>query len=149
MDSKPLKLSYEVNLEPGETLVLPPSIANIGAGHWVVTVEPIDDGGNDLSLPRISGSDVMASAPFAVVKSDGSQVPFDRNEVASEIVRACAGLDCQAERLSALVDRIEDDLIRRNARHIKSDDIKEMILDGLQELSDAAYIRYALGKREF
>jgi len=147
MDSKPLKLSYEVNLEPGESLVLPPSMANVGPGHWVVTVEPVEEETDDFSLPRIRNS--AMSAPFAVVKQDGSQVPFDRNEVASEIVRACAGLDCRADKLSALVDRIEHDLVCRNARHIKSDDIKEMILDGLQELSDAAYIRYALGRREF
>ncbi|MEO0853896.1 MAG: ATP cone domain-containing protein [Cyanobacteria bacterium J06648_11] len=148
MDSKPLKLSYEVNLEPGETLVLPPSLANIGPGHWVVTVEPVD-ATNDLSLPRISSGALATSAPFAVVKNDGSQVPFDRNEVASEIVRACAGLDCKTDKLAALVDRIEEDLVRRNALHVKSDDIKDMIMDGLQELSDAAYIRYALGQREF
>ncbi|MEO0801105.1 MAG: ATP cone domain-containing protein [Cyanobacteria bacterium J06642_2] len=145
MDTKPLKLSYEVNLEPGEPLVLPPSLVNVGPGHWVVTVEPVDDGS---PVTGQASERDLSSAAFAVVKRDGSQEPFDRNAIASDIVRACAGIAVQPEAISSLVENIEERLLRRNARHVKAEDISDMILGGLQELSDAAYIRYALGQRE-
>jgi hypothetical protein len=36
------KLSYEVELAPGETLQLPQRIADsVGPGQWLVTIEPL------------------------------------------------------------------------------------------------------------
>jgi hypothetical protein len=38
-------LAYEIELQPGERLSLPPSLLNaVGPGRWVVTVEPAGDG---------------------------------------------------------------------------------------------------------
>ena len=37
-----VKLTYEIELEPGEKLVLPPALADsIGAGRWLITVRPL------------------------------------------------------------------------------------------------------------
>jgi hypothetical protein len=42
MNSKVLNLTYEVELQAGEKLSLPDSLlASIGAGRWVVTIQPI------------------------------------------------------------------------------------------------------------
>ena len=42
MNSKVLNLTYEVELQAGEKLSLPDSLLNsIGAGRWVVTIQPI------------------------------------------------------------------------------------------------------------
>jgi hypothetical protein len=42
MQSQPVNLSYEIELEPGETLALPPELAtSVGAGRWLVTIQPI------------------------------------------------------------------------------------------------------------
>ncbi|MBW4514144.1 MAG: hypothetical protein KME11_02835 [Timaviella obliquedivisa GSE-PSE-MK23-08B] len=42
MNNKVLNLTYEVELQAGEKLSLPDSLLNnIGAGRWVVTVQPI------------------------------------------------------------------------------------------------------------
>lgn len=39
----PVKLTYEIKLEPGEKLELPSSVAeSIGPGHWIITVERVD-----------------------------------------------------------------------------------------------------------
>jgi hypothetical protein len=36
-------LSYEIELQPGERLTLPPALLNaVGPGRWVVTVEPAE-----------------------------------------------------------------------------------------------------------
>ena len=41
MKSQPLSLTYEIELQPGETLTLPPEIAtSIGAGSWIITIQP-------------------------------------------------------------------------------------------------------------
>ena len=37
-----VKVTYEVELEPGENLELPASLAgSIGPGHWLITVERV------------------------------------------------------------------------------------------------------------
>lgn len=42
MKSQPIKLTYEIDLQPGERLVLPPELtASIGAGRWLVTIQPV------------------------------------------------------------------------------------------------------------
>lgn len=41
MQSQPVNLSYEIELEPGETLALPPELTtSVGAGRWLITIQP-------------------------------------------------------------------------------------------------------------
>ena len=42
MKSQPIKLTYEIELQAGEALVLPPELtASVGAGCWLITIQPI------------------------------------------------------------------------------------------------------------
>jgi len=42
MRSQPVKLTYEIDLQPGERLALPPELtASLGAGRWLVTIQPV------------------------------------------------------------------------------------------------------------
>ncbi len=42
MKSTVVSLTYEIELQPGEQLVLPESLVkNLGAGRWIVTVQPV------------------------------------------------------------------------------------------------------------
>jgi D-lyxose ketol-isomerase len=42
MRSQPVKLTYEIELEPGEALTLPPELtASVGAGCWLITIQPV------------------------------------------------------------------------------------------------------------
>ncbi len=44
MQSQPVNLSYEIELEPGETLALPPELTtSVGAGRWLITIQPARD----------------------------------------------------------------------------------------------------------
>ena len=38
-------LAYEIELQPGEKLALPPALVDsVGAGHWVITIRPVGNG---------------------------------------------------------------------------------------------------------
>ena len=42
MRSQQVLLTYEIDLQPGELLALPPELtASIGAGRWLVTIQPV------------------------------------------------------------------------------------------------------------
>jgi D-lyxose ketol-isomerase len=41
MKSQLVKLTYEIDLQPGEQITLPPELtASIGAGRWLITIQP-------------------------------------------------------------------------------------------------------------
>jgi hypothetical protein len=41
MRSQPVNLTYEIELQHGETLTLPPELtASVGAGRWLLTIQP-------------------------------------------------------------------------------------------------------------
>jgi hypothetical protein len=43
MKDQLLRLTYGVELPPGENLTLPPAlVASVAAGRWLVTIEPAD-----------------------------------------------------------------------------------------------------------
>ncbi len=53
MRSQSVKLSYEIDLQPGELLALPPELtASVGAGRWLVTIQPVS--APPVSLPTRS-----------------------------------------------------------------------------------------------
>ncbi len=42
MQNQPLELTYEIELKPGERLMLPDALVNsVGPGRWLVTVQPL------------------------------------------------------------------------------------------------------------
>jgi hypothetical protein len=42
MQSQLVKLSYEIELQPGEPLTVPPELtASVGAGRWLITIQPV------------------------------------------------------------------------------------------------------------
>ena len=51
MRSQPVNLTYEIDLQPGEVLNLPPElIAKIGAGRWLVTIQPVSSPSGSLLI---------------------------------------------------------------------------------------------------
>ncbi len=56
MRSQPVHLTYEIDLNPGETLTLPPELtASIGAGRWLITIQP---------APSLAPSSVRSHSAF-------------------------------------------------------------------------------------
>ena len=44
MNSQLERLIYNIELEPGEKLTLPPELIDcVGEGHWTITVQPAND----------------------------------------------------------------------------------------------------------
>jgi hypothetical protein len=51
MQSNLVNVTYEIELQPGEKLALPSTLVDvIGAGRWVVTIQPSDDITNALPI---------------------------------------------------------------------------------------------------
>lgn len=85
-----------------------------------------------------------------VVKRDGSQELFDRKKLGESLVRAVGKFFASPSYLEELVSEVEEEAYKRAEENaIRSVDIGEMILDGLAEKNEVAYIRFASVYRNF
>jgi len=79
-----------------------------------------------------------------VIKRDGRREPFDREKLLRGIQIACAKRPIPAAALERLVERIEARLQALGKPEIPSRQIGDLVIAGLKELDEIAYIRYAI-----
>ena len=84
-----------------------------------------------------------------VVKRDGRREPFDRLKIVAGVRKAVEKRPVSSEKIEALVDEIENELMERSAKEINSTEIGEMVMNRLKDLDDVAYVRFASVYRQF
>ncbi len=84
-----------------------------------------------------------------VVKSDGRRELFDRKKIRKGIEKACEKRPVSVEKIEEMVNHIERDIRKGGDREVNTEVIGEKIMDGLKELDQVAYIRFASVYRRF
>lgn len=85
---------------------------------------------------------VINTTPL-LVKQDGSREEFDREKLARGVRVACAKRKVSAADIERLVGSVETDLRQMGKPEINSRVIGELVLAGLKEIDQVAYLRYA------
>ncbi len=98
---------------------------------------------------RFTTYETIEIAPIIVVKKNGDRQPYSRNKLKAGILNACAKRPVPIEKIDKLVDDIEKKLANSLEQEIKSSVIGEYVMEGLKNLDDVAYIRFAAVYREF
>lgn len=93
---------------------------------------------------RFSTVERAIASRLQVIKHDGRREPFDRDKLLEGIRVACAKRPIPSERLEGLVDRIEAELTNRGKAEVSSKTVGDMVIAGLKEIDQVAYIRYAI-----
>lgn len=75
-----------------------------------------------------------------VIKRDGSRQPFDRAKVDRSIRHACGKRPIDDERIRSMIDRV---VLRLDGREVPSGEVARLVMDELQKVDQAAYIRFA------
>lgn len=84
-----------------------------------------------------------------VIKNDGSRELFNRTKLLAGLHRACEKTPVTNIQLEALVARVENELYDRGEPEVPSREIGELVIDGLADLSEVAYVRFASVYRRF
>jgi transcriptional repressor NrdR len=79
-----------------------------------------------------------------VVKADGTREEFDREKLLRGIRISCAKRPVSAADIDRLVGEIEANLQSMGRAEVSSRVIGDMVIAGLKELDQIAYIRYAI-----
>ncbi|HSQ63082.1 MAG TPA: transcriptional regulator NrdR [Polyangiaceae bacterium] len=84
-----------------------------------------------------------------VVKKDMRREPFDRQKLLGGIRKACDKRAIAHERLEALVDDIERELVESGEREVTADSLGNKVMVRLRDLDEVAYVRFASVYRSF
>ncbi len=98
---------------------------------------------------RFTTYETIEVSPILVVKSDGTRQAFDITKVKQGIIKACEKTSVSLEKIDALVDDIAKQVYNSLEQEITSKKIGEMVMEGLKELDEVAYVRYASVYRSF
>ena len=98
---------------------------------------------------RFTTYERVETVPITVVKRSGSRETFNRSKLLHGLLRACEKTGLEPSRLEAVVDDIELSLQQRAGREVTSNEIGELVLLRLQEMSEVAYVRFASVYRQF
>ncbi len=86
---------------------------------------------------------------LAVIKRDGSRVPYDRGKMLEGIRQAAYKRPITAERLEQVVDEVEEWLVTRFEKEVSSQTIGERLATVLRRVDKVAYVRFASVYRQF
>ena len=98
---------------------------------------------------RFTTYETIETTPIMVVKKNGVRQEYSRNKLKQGIVNACAKRPVSMEQIDNLVESVEKKINNTLDQEIKSSQIGEYVMEGLKEIDDVAYIRFAAVYREF
>ncbi len=98
---------------------------------------------------RFTTYEKVESLPIIVIKKDKTRELFDREKLLSGLTRACEKRPVEMHRLDTLVDNIESDLQNTLRREISTKEIGEKVMEGLRDIDEVAYVRFASVYRQF
>ena len=84
-----------------------------------------------------------------VVKSGDRREPFDRSKLENSIPLACRKRAVSQERIDQLVSGIQRQVEIAGEPEVPSNQIGEMVMEGLKQIDSVAYIRFASVYRDF
>jgi transcriptional repressor NrdR len=93
---------------------------------------------------RFSSYERPILATPLIVKQDGTREEFDRQKLERGIRIACAKRPVSAADIERLVGQVEAELQKQGKAEVSSRVVGDKVIQGLKELDQIAYIRYAI-----
>jgi transcriptional repressor NrdR len=85
----------------------------------------------------------ILSTPL-IIKQDGTREEFDREKLLRGIRISCAKRPVSAADIERLIGQVESELQKIGKAEVSSRVVGDMVISGLKELDQIAYIRYAI-----
>lgn len=98
---------------------------------------------------RFTTYEKIDSLPLLVVKKDGERVSFDSDKIKIGLIKACEKRPVPMHDIDTLVATVEKTIFNSLRQEISSKEIGNLVMKGLKELDDVAYVRFASVYKEF
>ncbi|MGN0774824.1 MAG: transcriptional regulator NrdR [Candidatus Ventricola sp.] len=98
---------------------------------------------------RFTTYEKIEMLPVFIIKKDKRREQFDPAKVRGGILKACEKRPVPIEEIEKLVNRVETSVCRKMEQEVTSEEIGQLIMEGLKDLDEVAYIRFASVYRQF
>lgn len=98
---------------------------------------------------RFTTYETVENTPIFVIKSGGARQAFDPNKIKAGIIKACEKRPVPASEIDKLVSEIQKKIYNSLVQEISSKEIGEMVCEGLKDVDEVAYVRFASVYRSF
>lgn len=86
---------------------------------------------------------------LTVIKKSGRRTPFNRDKLARSVLLAMQKRPVEPERVEQMISGVVRQLEAGGLSDIESDQIGELVMEGLSNLDKIAYVRYASVYKDF
>ena len=122
----------------------------------VIDSRPAEDGSSirrrrlcDKCGRRFTTYEKIETIPLLVVKKDESRVPYEREKIEADVLRACHKRPISSAQIGRLIDEVETEIFNMGMTEVKTTVIGELVMEKLKKLDQVAYVRFASVYREF
>ena len=98
---------------------------------------------------RFTTYEIIEKTLPRVIKKDGKIQSFDRNKIMEGIIKSCEKRPVKTEKINKIVQEIEDNIIKKGKKDIKSSTIGTIIMNKLKKIDKISYIRFASVYKDF
>lgn len=98
---------------------------------------------------RYTTYEIIDTVPIMVIKKDGSREVFDRNKIIAGLVKSCYKRPVTIDQINDLVVSIELEMQNSLKDTYHTSEIGVMVMNGLRNLDEVSYVRFASVYREF
>lgn len=98
---------------------------------------------------RFTTYEKIEDLPIIIVKKDSNRQSYSREKVLKGMIRACEKRPVSMAQLEEIADGIEKELQNSMKREISSQAVGEMVMNGLKEVDEVSYVRFASVYRQF
>ena len=102
-----------------------------------------DCGGRFTTFERVQLRELM------IVKRSGRRVPFDRDKLQRSVEVALRKRPVETERVERMINGIVRQLESMSDGEVSSEQVGELVMEGLKGLDDVAYVRFASVYKNF
>ena len=86
---------------------------------------------------------------LVVLKRDNRREEFSREKLMSGIKKACQKRPISPKAIEDLVERLENGITDKYEREVPGEAIGKLVMDGLRQIDEVAYVRFASVYRRF
>ena len=98
---------------------------------------------------RFTTYEEVERAGLAIVKRDGRREEFSKEKLLSGIRKACQKRPISPKVTEDLVERIVNEVMDKYEREVPAEVIGRLVMEGLRQIDEVAYVRFASVYRRF
>ena len=98
---------------------------------------------------RFTTYETVETTPVLVIKNGGNREAFDPGKIKSGIIKACEKRPVPMYKIDKLVEDVQKQVYNTLDQEVTSKEIGEMVMNGLKNIDEVAYVRFASVYRSF